>query len=142
MTFTFSIGNVSELCLHLGIIAWLAWPIGASVDFSVTGLLTGLGFLAQHSYTDAQLRKPRDMLLFCGCLTLTLNIADAISRRQVGTALVDAVGPALLIGWSEVGQYGSGVALATSFADLAEAGRWRSATDELAKSASLEECAA
>jgi hypothetical protein len=105
MTSTFSIGNVSELCLHLGITAWLAWPIGAAVDLSVTGLLTGLGFLAQHGYTDVQLRKPRAMLLFCGCLTLALNTADAISRRQAGTALVDAVGPTLLIGWSEIGPW-------------------------------------
>lgn len=45
------------------------------------------------------------MLLFCGFLTLALNTADAISHRDFGTALVDAVGPVLLIGWSEVGPW-------------------------------------
>jgi hypothetical protein len=45
------------------------------------------------------------MLLFCGLLTLALNTADAISCHQAGTALVDAVGPALLIGWSKVGPW-------------------------------------
>jgi hypothetical protein len=41
------------------------------------------------------------MVRFCGLLTLTLNTAGAVGHRQYGTALVDAVGPALLIGWSD-----------------------------------------
>src|SRR5258708_35211515 len=45
------------------------------------------------------------MLRFCGLLTLALNTAGAIGHHQYGTALVDAVGPALLIGWSEVGPW-------------------------------------
>ena len=45
------------------------------------------------------------MLRFCGILTLALNTAGAVGHRQFGTALVDAVGPALLIGWSEVGPW-------------------------------------
>ena len=45
------------------------------------------------------------MLRFCGILTLALNTAGALGHRQFGTALVDAVGPALLIGWSEVGPW-------------------------------------
>ena len=45
------------------------------------------------------------MLRFCGLLTLALNTAGALGHRQYGTALVDAVGPALLIGWSEVGPW-------------------------------------
>lgn len=99
MTFLFSFGNVTELCLRLGITAAIAWPVGAVVDLSVVGLLAGVRFLSLHGYTDAQLRKPRRMLLFCGFLTLALNTADALSRRHVGTALVDAVGPVLLIGF-------------------------------------------
>jgi hypothetical protein len=45
------------------------------------------------------------MLRFCGILTLALNTAGAFGHQQFGTALVDAVGPALLIGWSEVGPW-------------------------------------
>jgi hypothetical protein len=45
------------------------------------------------------------MLRFCGLLTLALNTAGSIATRQYGTALVDAVGPALLTGWSEAGPW-------------------------------------
>jgi hypothetical protein len=38
MTFAFSIGNVTMLCLALGITAPLAWLVGAAVDLSVVGL--------------------------------------------------------------------------------------------------------
>jgi hypothetical protein len=99
LTFAFSLGNVTMLCLTLGITAPLAWLVGAAVDLSVVGLLTGLRFLALHGYTDKQLRKPRCMLLFCGLLTLALNTSGAVSRMEFGTALVDAVAPALLIGF-------------------------------------------
>jgi hypothetical protein len=105
MTFAFSLGNVTRLCLDLGITAWIAWLVGPAVDLSVVGLLTGMRFLALHGYTDAQLAKLRRMLRFCGIVTLALNTAGAIGHRQFGTALVDAVGPALLIGWSEVGPW-------------------------------------
>ena len=47
----------------------------------------------------------RRMLRFCGLLTLALNTAGSIAGRQYGTALVDTVGPALLMGWSEVGPW-------------------------------------
>jgi hypothetical protein len=103
MTFAFSLGNVTQLCLDLGITAWIAWLVGPAVDLSVVGLLAGMRFLSLHGYGDAQLAKPRRLLRFCGVLTLALNTAGALAHRQYGTALVDAVGPALLIGWSEVG---------------------------------------
>ena len=105
MTFAFSLGNVTRLCLDLGITAWIAWLVGPAVDLSVVGLLAGIRFLSLHGYTDAQLARPRHMLRFCGILTLALNISGALGHRQYGTALVDAVGPALLIGWSEVGPW-------------------------------------
>jgi hypothetical protein len=105
MTFAFSLGNVTRLCLDLGITAWIAWLVGPAVDLSVAGLLTGVRFLSLHGYTEDQLRKPRRLLRFCGILTLALNVAGALGHRQYGTALVDAVGPALLIGWSEVGPW-------------------------------------
>ena len=60
MTFGFSLGNVTQLCLHLGITAWIAWLVGPAVDPSVVGLLTGIRFLSLHGYDDEQLRKPRD----------------------------------------------------------------------------------
>jgi hypothetical protein len=105
MAFAFSLGNVTALCLELGISAWIAWLVGPAVDLSVVGLLMGMRFLSLHGYTDAQLAKLRRMLRFCGLLTLALNTAGALGHRQYGTALVDAVGPALLIGWSETGPW-------------------------------------
>ena len=84
---------------------WIAWLVGPAVDLSVVGLLTGMRFLSLRGYTDVQLSKLRRMLRFCGVLTLALNTSGALGHRMFGTALVDAVGPALLIGWSEVGPW-------------------------------------
>ena len=42
------------------------------------------------------------MLRFCGLLTLALNTSGLCRHRQYGTALVDTVGPALLMGWSDL----------------------------------------
>jgi hypothetical protein len=105
MTFAFSLGNVTRLCLNLGITAWIAWLVAPAVDLSVIGLLTGIRFLSLHGYRDDQLAKPRRMLRFCGILTLALNTSGALCHRQFGTTLVDAVGPVLLIGWSEIGPW-------------------------------------
>ncbi len=85
-----------KLCLDLGITPWIAWLVGPAVDLSVVGLLTGMRFLSLHGYTDVQLSKLRRMLGFCGMLTLALNTSGALGHRMFGTALVDAVGPALL----------------------------------------------
>ena len=105
MTFAFSTGNVTQLCLHLGITPWTAWLVGPAVDLSVVGLLLGIRYLSQHGYTDAQLAGLQRMLRFCSLLTLALNTAEPFGHRQYGTALVDAVGPALLIVWSEKGPW-------------------------------------
>jgi hypothetical protein len=105
ITFAFSLGNVTRLCLDLGITVWIAWLVGPAVDLSVIGLLAGMRFLSLHGYKDDELVGLRRMLRFCGLLTVALNTAGAIAHRQYGTALVDAVGPALLIGWSEVGPW-------------------------------------
>jgi hypothetical protein len=91
--------------VNLGITAWIAWLVAPAVDLSVVGLLTGMRFLSLHGYTTADLVGLRRMLRFCGLLTLALNTAGSIADRQYGTALVDAVGPALLMGWSEVGPW-------------------------------------
>lgn len=105
LTFGFSLGNVTRLCLDLGITAWIAWLVGPAVDLSVVGLLTGMRFLSLHGYSDTQLVKLQRMLRFCGILTLALNTSGALGHKMFGTALVDAVGPALLIGWSEAGPW-------------------------------------
>jgi hypothetical protein len=105
LTFAFSLGNVTRLCMDLDITGWIAWLVGPAVDLSVVGLLTGMRFLSLHGYTDDELRKPRNLLRLCGFLTLALNTAGALGHQQFGTALVDAVGPVLLIGWSEVGPW-------------------------------------
>ena len=105
MAFAFSLGNVTRLCLDLGVTAWIAWLVGPAVDLSVVGLLTGMRFLSLHGYADTQLVKLHRMLRFCGVLTLALNTAGALSHREYGTALVDAIGPALLMLWSEVGPW-------------------------------------
>ena len=97
--------NVTQLCLDLGVTPWIAWLIGPSVDLSVIGLLTGIRFLSLHNYSEAQLAKLNRFLRFCGLLTLALNTAGALWRVQFGTALVDAIGPVLLIGWSEIGPW-------------------------------------
>jgi hypothetical protein len=103
LTFAFSLGNVDRLCMDLGIIGGLPGLSAPAVDLSVVGLFTGIRFLSLHGYDDDQLRKPRRLLRFCGVLTLALNTAGALGHHQLGTALVDAVGPALLMGWSDHG---------------------------------------
>ena len=62
-------------------------------------------FLSLHGYASSELVGLRLMLRFCGVLTLALNTAGSIADRQYGTALVDAVGLALLMGWAEVGPW-------------------------------------
>ncbi|HEX6525606.1 MAG TPA: site-specific integrase [Streptosporangiaceae bacterium] len=44
MAFAFSLGNVTRLCLDLGITAWIAWLVGPAVDLSV---------VATHAATES-----------------------------------------------------------------------------------------
>jgi hypothetical protein len=103
MALAFSVVNVTRLCLDLGVTAWIAWLIGPSVDLSVIGLLTGIRFLSLHGHTNEQLVGLNLFLRFCGALTLALNTAGPLWHGQYGTAGVEAIGPVLLIGWSEFG---------------------------------------
>ena len=105
MALAFSVVNVTRLCLDLGVTAWIAWLIGPAVDLSVIGLLTGIRFLSLRGHAEEQLAKLNRFLRFCGLLTLALNTAGALWRLQFGTASVDAIGPILLIGWSEIGPW-------------------------------------
>ena len=52
ITFAFSLGNVTRLCLDLGITVWIAWLVGPAVDLSVIGLLVGIRFLSLHAATE------------------------------------------------------------------------------------------
>jgi len=102
-------GNVTLLCIHLGIPRIIAWMASPADDLSVTGLLLGQNALAQQRHHDGEtgpsLWKPRLMLSFCGAFTLALNTADPIAQGRTGTACVDAVLPILLMAWSEVGPW-------------------------------------
>ena len=103
--FAFCFGNAHRLCISLGIEGWIAWLIGPSVDLSVIGLLLGMRHLASLGFDDDQLTKPRQLLTFCGLLTLALNTADAVTHGQYGTAAVEAIGPILLICWADTGPW-------------------------------------
>jgi hypothetical protein len=59
--------------------------------------------LASLGYDEDRLSKPRRLLNLCGLLTLALNNADAVTRGQFGTAAAEAIGPILLICWTDVG---------------------------------------
>ena len=108
-SFAFSFGNVTLLCLSVGIPQPLAWLVSPPVDLSVTGLLLGLSILSQRHPVDEEsrkrlkklLRKLRLMMLGCGALTSALNTSGPALQRHVGAALVDAILPVLLILWSE-----------------------------------------
>lgn len=105
LSFAFCFGNSHDLCISLGLDGWIAWLIGPSVDLSVIGLLVAVRYLASAGYTGADLAKPRRLLVLCGLLTLALNTADALTHGRYGTAAVNAIGPILLICWSDVGPW-------------------------------------
>jgi hypothetical protein len=103
LTFLFGFGNVWTLALRLGVPAWVAPLVAPSVDLSVVALLVGVRQLALAGSDLAVLRPARRLLIFCGLATLALNVAEPLSVGAYGTALFDAVGPVLLIGWADVG---------------------------------------
>jgi hypothetical protein len=77
--------------------------VAPAVDLSVVGLLLGIRHLALHDGPPGVLRSARRLLLFSSAVTLALNVAEPLIAGQYGKAAFDAVGPLLLIGWSEVG---------------------------------------
>ena len=108
ISFVFSFGNVTLTCLSVGIPRAIAWLVSPAVDLSVTGLLLATNALVQRhpasgDNTGMRLWKPRLMLCACGLLTLALNTAGPATHHRLGAALVSAVLPILLLGWSEVG---------------------------------------
>ena len=102
LTFLFGFGNVWTLALRLGVPIWVAPLVAPSVDLSVVALLVGVRQLALAGADLAILRPARRLLIFCGFATLALNVAEPLSTGAYGTALFDAVGPVLLIGWADV----------------------------------------
>jgi hypothetical protein len=103
LTFMFGFGNVLSLGLRLGVPGWVAPLVAPAVDLSVMGLLLGLRQLTANGAGAAQLKPVRRLLTFCSLVTLALNVADPALAGEYGKAAFDAVGPLLLIGWSDVG---------------------------------------
>jgi hypothetical protein len=103
LTFLFGFGNVLDLGLRLGVPAYVAPLVAPAVDLTVVGLLLGTRHLAVHGASGVVLRPAKRLLLVASAVTLGLNVADPLLSAQWGKAAFDAVGPLLLIGWSEVG---------------------------------------
>ncbi|WP_236703398.1 hypothetical protein [Lentzea aerocolonigenes] len=103
LTFLFGFGNVLNLALRLGVPAWVAPLVAPAVDLSIVGLLLGTRHLALTGASPEVLRPARRLLIFASVVTLALNVAEPLVAGEFGKAAFDAVGPLLLIGWSEVG---------------------------------------
>lgn len=103
LTFLFGFGNVLDLALRLGVPVWVAPLVAPAVDLSILGLLLGTRHLVVRGADLDSLRGVRRLLIFASFVTLALNVADPLIKGQFGKAAFDAVGPLLLIGWSEVG---------------------------------------
>jgi hypothetical protein len=103
LTFLFGFGNVLALGLRLGVPMWVAPLVAPAVDLSVVGLLLGSRQLAVNGGPVEVRRSARKLLIFASVVTLALNIAEPLITGRYGRAAFDAVGPLLLIGWSEVG---------------------------------------
>ncbi len=103
LTFLFGFGNVLSLALRPGVPAWVAPLVAPAVDLSILGLLLGTRHLALAGASPEVLRPARRLLIFASVVTLALNVAEPMIAGEFGKAAFDAVGPLLLIGWSEVG---------------------------------------
>ncbi|MFJ8967219.1 hypothetical protein ACIRG5_48340, partial [Lentzea sp. NPDC102401] len=103
LTFMFGFGNVLSLALRLGVPVWVAPLVAPAVDLSILGLLLGTRHLALTGASSDVLRPARRLLIFASVVTLALNVAEPLVAGEYGKAAFDAVGPLLLIGWSEVG---------------------------------------
>ena len=103
LTFMFGSGNVLNLAVRLGVPVWVAPLVAPAVDLSIVGLLLATRYLALAGAPPDVLRPARRLLIFASVVTLALNVAEPLVAGQHGKAAFDAVGPLLLIGWSEVG---------------------------------------
>jgi hypothetical protein len=91
-------GAVSERAITLR-----AVTVIAGVVIAVWFRQRGVRYLSIHGASPVQLRPAQRLLVFSGVVTLGLNIADPLIAREFGKAAFDAVGPLLLVGWTEVG---------------------------------------
>jgi len=103
LTFLFGFDNVLNLALRLGVPVWVAPLVAPAVDLSILGLLLGTRHLALTGASPVALRPARRLLIFASVVTLALNVAESLVAGDFGRAAFDAVGPLLLIGWSDVG---------------------------------------
>ena len=103
LSFLFGFGNVLALGIRLGVPAYVAPLVAPAVDLSIVALLLGTRHLALHGAGAAQIRPARRLLVFCSVVSLALNVAEPLIAEQYGRAAYDAVGPALLIIWADVG---------------------------------------
>ncbi|WP_254896947.1 hypothetical protein [Amycolatopsis sp. Hca4] len=103
LTLLFGFGNVLNLALRLGVPTRVAPLVAPAVDLSILGLLLGTRHLALTGASPEVLRSARRLLIFASVVTLALNVAEPLVASEFGKAAFDAVGPLLLIGWSEVG---------------------------------------
>ncbi len=115
LTFLFGFGNVLALALRLGVPVWVAPLVAPAVDLTVVALLVAIRRLSAHGAAPEVLRSARRLLVLASVVTLSLNVAEPLIAGEIGKALFDAVGPLLLIGWSEVGP-----GLLQALADLRE----------------------
>jgi hypothetical protein len=102
LAFAFAFGNGWTTALRLGINPYIAPFMQPAVDLAVIGLMVGIRYLAVHGWTDDQLKLPRRWLRCFGFLTLAMNCALPLTERHWGRAAWDAIGPLLLIAWSEL----------------------------------------
>ncbi|GAA1963984.1 DUF2637 domain-containing protein [Kitasatospora viridis] len=103
LAFAFSFGNVWALARRLAIPAPVAPLIAPMVDLSVVGLMVARNHLSATGTDTAELRSANRLMHLCGLLTIALNTAEPVLARHYGRALLDAVAPVLLLGWSTVG---------------------------------------
>ncbi|MET9259507.1 hypothetical protein [Amycolatopsis sp. NPDC004079] len=103
LTFLFGFGNVLVLALRLGVPVWVAPLVAPAVDLTVVALLVAVRRLSARGASGATMRSAQRLLVGASVVTLALNVAEPLAAGEVGKALFDAVGPLLLIGWSEVG---------------------------------------
>lgn len=102
LAFGFGFGNGWATARLLGVSPWIAPLAQPAVDLAVVGLMIGIRYLAIHGWTDDQLRKPRWWLRLFGLMTLAMNTALPLHEHKLGRAAWDAIGPILLIAWSEL----------------------------------------
>lgn len=102
LAFSFAFGNGWTTARMLGVNPWIAPLIQPAVDLAVVGLMIGLRYLAIHGWSDEELRMPRRWLRLFGMMTLAMNTALPLWQHHWGRAAWDAIGPILLIAWSEL----------------------------------------